>query len=532
MREMPKVKSTLYFNANILTQQEGKPVASAMLVEGNKIMAVGNFADVSLKKKQDTLMVDVEGKTILPGFNDAHIHVWKVGQLKSFIIDLRGVESIDALQKKVKRVADDLPPGTWITGRGFNEQVLREKRMPVKEDLDVISTAHPIYLIRTCAHIATTNSLALNLAGITNASIAPAGGVIGKTVVGEVNGIFYETALGLISKVIPPITKGDYQQMILAGALMMMDYGITSATDPAVHPELLGAYLELDEENKLPIRINLMPILLPDGGSAPYPVPEKYYSDFASLNTVKFFSDGGLSGKTAALKSSYKNSNEKGVLRLIREEFLMLSREAQQKGLRIGTHAIGDVAIDLVIDVYKSLYAEFGDTRNRIEHFGLPSEQNIQDVKKFGFVPVPQPIFLNELGENFRNSLNDDYLNRCYPVKSLLKNGIKVALSTDAPVVKNINPWSCIKAAVCRRSNEDNPIAFHEAITVQEAIYAYTMGSAYAEGQEEKKGSLETGKFADFIIVDKNPMKIPVDELDSIKVETVYIGGTCVKNNE
>lgn len=500
-------------------------MASAMLVDGNTISAIGSILEVASFQKEDTQLVDLQGKTILPGFNDAHIHVWKVGQLESFIIDLRGVESIVELQRMVKVLADKLPAGTWIIGRGFNEQVLREKRKPVKEDIDAISTSHPIYLIRTCAHIAVSNSLAMKLANVNNTTIAPAGGIIGKAHDGNLDGLFYETALGLITKIIPPPTKAEYQQMILNGVSMMLRHGITSATDPAVHPELLEAYLELDANKELPMRLNLMPILLPDGGAAPYPIPKKYSSDFVSVDTVKFFSDGGLSGKTAALKRPYKNSSEKGVVRLELGKFINLSREAQRKGFRIATHAIGDVAIDLVIDVYKTMHAEFGDTRNRIEHFGLPSEENIKDVKKFGFVPVPQPIFLDELGENFRSSLDDDYLNGCYPVKSLLKEGIQVAFSTDAPVVKNINPWSCIKASVSRKTKEGNVIAAHEAVTVQEAIYAYTIGSAYAEDQEKRKGSLEPGKLADFIIVDKNPLKIPVDELESIQIESVYIGG-------
>lgn len=526
------MKSTLYFNANILTQNEAQPSATAMLVEGNTITVVGTALESATLKHEDIHLVDVKGKTILPGFNDAHIHIWKVGQLESFIIDLRGVESIGELQHKVKTLADKQPDGTWIIGRGFNEQVLWDNRMPMKDDLDAISTTHPIYLIRTCAHIAAANSLAMKLANVNNTTEAPAGGVIGKDTSGNLDGLLYETALGLITNVIPSPTKSDYKKMILAGSSMMLDYGITSATDPAVHPELLEAYLELDTEKRLTIRVNLMPILLPDGGSAPYPVPPSYHSDFVSVDTVKFFSDGGLSGKTAALKRPYKNSQETGVLRLEKEKYLKLCREAQQKNFRIATHAIGDVAIELVLDVYKSLHAEFGNTRNRIEHFGLPTYENIQEVKKYGFVPVPQPIFLNELGENFRSSLQDDHLNHCYPVKSLLQEGIQVAFSTDAPVVKNINPWSCIKAAVTRKTNMGHLIAAHESVTVQESIYAYTIGSAYAEGQEKRKGSLEPKKLADFIILDKNPLTTAVDELDSIQVESVFIGGVCVKSNK
>ncbi len=522
---------SIFYNGIILTQNKNQPHASAMVVEGDRIVTVGNDADVLKQKASDSKLIDLKGKTILPGFNDAHIHVWKVGQLESFIIDLRGIESIEALQKKVKVLTDKLPVGTWITGRGFNEQVLEDKRMPVKEDLDAISTNHPIYLIRTCAHIASANTLALKKANVNSSSVAPSGGVVGKTESGELTGIFYETALGLITKHIPPPSHVDYKHMIKAGAEKMLSYGITSATDPAVHPELLEAYLDFDRKRETSLRFNLMPILLPDGGAEAYPVPEKYKSEKIKIDTVKFFSDGGLSGKTASLKRPYKKSNDRGVLRLKRDYFLSLARAAQQKGFRIGTHAIGDVAIDLVLDVYKELHLEFGNTRNRIEHFGLPSDENINDVATYGFVPVPQTIFIDELGENFRNSLDDEYLKRCYPVRTLLDMNIPVAFSTDAPVVKNINPWSCIKAAITRKTNAGNVISPQESITIQEAIYAYTMGSAFAEGQEDIKGSIESGKLADFIIVNKNPSQIPTEQIDSIQVEATYIGGECLYLN-
>ncbi len=515
--------STLYYNTVILTQQPEQPQASAMLVEGGRIVAVGSTQE--LQKYQATKAIDLQGKCVLPGFNDAHIHVWKVGQLDSFIIDLRGVESISNLQKKVKAVANTLPAGTWIVGRGFNEVVLAEKRMPEKEDLDIISTEHPIYLIRTCAHIAVVNTLALQKANVTTNSTAPDGGIIGKTHVGGLTGIFYETALGLITTHIPPPGKDAYKRMIKLGAKKLLSVGVTSATDPAVHPELLEAYYELYDEGELPIRMNLMPILLPDGGNEPYPVPDKVESDWLTVNTVKFFSDGGLSGKTAAIKRPYRNSTDRGILRLNREHYLALATDAQQKGFRIGTHAIGDVALDLVIDVYKELHKSFGNTRNRIEHFGLPSDENISDVAKYGFVPVSQTIFLDELGENFIGSLDDEYLKRCYPVRTLLDRNIPVAFSTDAPVVKNINPWKGIKASLTRETAIGSVISADEAITLKEAIHAYTVGSAFAEVKESVKGSIAVGKFADFIVLNGNPLETPIERIDSIKVISAFVDG-------
>lgn len=518
----------LFFNGTILTQDTFLPKASAMLVAGDKIIAIGTYEDVTSFKTSKTTLIDLQGRTVIPGFNDAHIHVWKVGQLAAFIIDLRGVASIAELQQKVKKVASTLPKGTWIVGRGYNEQLLVENRMPTRIDLDKISLEHPIYLIRTCAHIASTNSFALQVAGIDIKSVAPEGGAIGKLPTGELTGIFYETAIGLISKHIPPTTHQEYKDMILTGARSLLKQGVTSVTDPAVHPELLDAYLELGKEKSTLLRFNLMPILLPDGGEKPYPIPEKYSSPFINIDTVKLFSDGGLSGRTAALKRPYKETSEYGILRLQHEQFFMLATEAQQKGFRIGTHAIGDKAIDLVLDIYKRLKEKFGNTRNRIEHFGLPSSANIQDVADHGFIPVPQPIFLYELGENFISSLDDAYLAQCYPLKTLLQKGIHVALSTDAPVVKNTNPWVCIEAAVTRKTLQGTVLSLNECINVEEAIYGYTMGSAFAEGKEKEKGSLEAGKYADFIVLDRNPLQVSEYDLHNIQVLETYIGGENV----
>jgi hypothetical protein len=522
------MSSTLYFNGKVLTLQEGNATASAMLVTGSRISAVGTLEEVSRQLPEEVQPVNLQGRCVMPGFNDAHVHVWKVGQLEAFIIDLRNIESIQALQQKVKQVADTLPPGRWVVGRGFNEQVLQEKRLPVKEDLDAISTTHPVYLIRTCAHIAVANTKALQLAQVTSATQAPAGGVMGKTKAGELTGVFYETALGLITDHIPTPTVQEYMEMIQLGADRLLRVGVTSATDPAVHPELLTAYRELATREELPMRINAMPILLPDGGHEPYPIPERVDGPWLNVNTVKFFSDGGLSGKTAALARPYRHTSDYGVLRLQTNTFLQLATAAQEKGFRVGTHAIGDQAIELVLGVYRKLHAHFGNTRNRIEHFGLPSNQHKAEAAALGLVAVPQPVFIHELGENFIQALDDEYLTQCYPVRSLLQVGCAVAFSTDAPVVKDINPFTGIAAAVTRKTSQGNTIAIAERITVAEALRLYTQGGAYAEGKEMEKGILAPGYLADFIVLDKNPMEVSVDQLQYIQVRETYVNGQRV----
>jgi predicted amidohydrolase YtcJ len=515
----------LYTNAHILTQNPQHSIASAMLVKDGKILSVGKEDQFQLA---DAKKIDVKGKTILPGFNDAHIHLWKVGQLGSYILDLRGIKSIHSLQELLKQRAASLPVGTWIVGRGFNEQVLEEKRMPNVNDLDAVGSAHPIYLIRTCAHIAAVNSVALQKANLTAASTAPCGGVIGKDDHGKLTGILYETALGLITKHIPEPTQEQYMHMIELGMQKVLSVGITSITDPAAHPDLLNAYQHFCNQNSDTIRMNVFPILLPDGGSKSYPLPPLFHSDHLNIDTVKFFSDGGLSGQTAAISRPYKGSSNRGVLRLEQSQFYELAHQAQEKGFRIATHAIGDVAIGLVIATYKKLKEKFGDQRNRIEHVGLPTNQHVNDMATHQFVAVPQPVFLYELGENFRAAVDDDFLSFCYPIKSLLDKNIPVALSTDAPVVSNLNPFSNIKNSILRKTSAGNTIAPQESITLAQALHAYTVGSAFAEKKEQLKGKIAEGQFADFIILDKNPFTVEAEDLDSIKVMETYVNGKCL----
>ncbi|MBS1488939.1 MAG: amidohydrolase [Bacteroidetes bacterium] len=522
------MERTLYHNATIHTQNSEMPQAGAVVVEHGKFLVVGKESDLLDSFTGSCRRVDVKGQTILPGFNDAHIHLWKVGQLETFLLDLRGIKSIKALQELLTQSVATLPPGTWIMGRGFNEQTLEEKRMPDKKDLDEVSTDHPIYLIRTCAHIASVNSLALKKSGVTETTKVPAGGVMGKDSRGNLNGIFYETALGLITRHIPEPTQEQYELMIARGIQKMLSLGITSITDPAAHPELLKAYRSYCQKSQAIIRLNIFPILLPDGGEKPYPLPDLFHSDFLNIDTVKFFSDGGLSGQTAALSRPYKNSNSRGVLRLQAESFFNLAKEAQQKGFRMATHAIGDTAIELVVETYKKLHKLFGHTRNRIEHFGLPTPAHENDMATYQWVAVPQPVFLHELGENFLSALDETYLARCYPVKSLLQKNIPVAFSTDGPVVSNINPFSNMKDAILRKTASGKVISPDESISLPEALQAYTTGSAFAEEKERTKGKIEKGYVADFIITDKNPFIASTNELDSIRVKETYVNGKCL----
>ena len=518
-------------NANILSFHNGydNEANDTLVINGNVIEAVGKKLELEMLIEQDTIVIDANGKTIMPGFNDSHIHIWKVGNLKTFMLDVRGVESKESMLQMLREYDEQNPHLKWITARGFNEAAWGDKMLPTKIDLDSVSVTKPIYLIRTCAHIAVCNSLALEIAGVNLDTNVPDGGTINRCEDGEVNGILTETALGLIVNKIPPYSIEDLKIMIRSCRAEMYSYGITAATDPAADPMLIVAYKEMNISGELGFRLNILPIILPDGSDKPYDIPEKFCSDFLNINTVKFFSDGGLSGKTAALKRSYKNSNGKGVLRLNKMQFLALCKQSMHNGLGVATHAIGDAAIEMVIDVYEELNKDYPALIKRIEHLGLPEKKHLERMAVNNIAANMQTIFIDELGKNFIQYLDEDYLQQCYPVKSVLDNNILMALSSDAPVVKNFNPLKGIVAAVTRQTNEGVPIAKNEAISLQSAFKAYTCSSALISS-EHRFGTLQNGMLADFILLDKNPLTSSVEELIKIKVLSTYVDGKEVWN--
>jgi len=331
--------------------------------------------------------------------------------------------------------------------------------MPTKLDLDKVISDKPVAVIRTCAHQLIVNSKALEVTGITSQEQSPVGGEIKKFESGELKGHFTETALGLVMNKIPAYTAVEYRHMILAAQEKFLQCGITSATDPAVMPDLLEVYKSMDHNGELKIRVNAIPIRVPDGASSALPLPQKYESDHLKVDTVKFFADGGLSGMTAAMKRPYKNSAEHGVLRLDRNFFKSLALEAQQAGFKIATHAIGDEAMDLVLDVYEKILGEKDSSlHHRIEHVGFPSSKNLEQMHRMSISAVMQPIFIYELGKNFHQYLDDDLLDKVYPLKTILHSDINVALSTDAPVVNDFSPMRNIQSAVERKDAEGNVI--------------------------------------------------------------------------
>lgn len=491
----------IFYNGAIHPLADEQRVEAIWIKEG-KVAGIGSLTQLQSQAGSGIALNDLQGKTLLPGFHDPHIHLWKVGDLLTFMLDLRGVSSIAEMQDRLREFAARHPERPWILARGFNEANLVEGRMPDRYDLDRAVPDRPCYVIRTCAHIAVVNSMVFSF--LPNLD-APAGGEVRRDKQGKATGVFTETALGLITRLIPPHSPATYREMILAAQDALLEKGISSATDPAVMPDLLAVYRQMEAARELKIRVHAIPIMVPDGGTKPLPLPEQYHSNFLHIDTVKFFADGGLSGKTAALKQPYAKGGGKGMLRLEHNFFLKLAQEAQAAGWRIATHAIGDAAIDQVLAVYAELdrYNAQG-LRHRIEHLGLPHPEHLKMMRELGTFCVSQPIFLYELGPNYRQYLPNFYLNRVFPYRSVLDAGVSLAFSSDAPVVKDFNPLTGIRNAVERVDVQGNEIGGTEKIMLVEALRAYTLGAAEVEGTEGVNGSLEVGKWADLVVLEES----------------------------
>jgi predicted amidohydrolase YtcJ len=498
-----------------------------MIREG-RIVAVGESATLLRDVDPGTKRIDLGERTVIPGFNDAHAHIWKIGHLLTSMLDLRRVSSIEALVDAVERFGGRLPADAWLLGRGYNEAALRERRAPTRHDLDRASPNRPVVLTRTCGHVYAANSAALARANIGGNTPAPVGGVIERDAAGEPTGLLHETAMGLINKVMPAPTADDYEAMIVAALRHQLSLGITSSSDCGVAPQLLSVYRAVDAKGALPSRVNVMPLRRVDGVAAPVPLPDRFASDRLRVDTAKFLADGGLSGATAALSVNYRHTPQKGVLRFDRHELQALCRETHDAGWRIATHAIGDVAIDQMLDIYESLGPHPRRLAHRIEHFGLPDAKQLARAAKLSIIAAPQTIFIHSLGRNFRSYLPDTFLPRTYPIRAMLDAGVRVALSSDAPVVEDDNPLVGMMAAITRRDNEGELIAPEQAITAAEALRGYTVGGAVASGDEANRGTIETGKWADLAVLSGDPLTCPAEALPDIRVDMTLLAGSVV----
>lgn len=521
----------LFHNGTIHTMDDNLPSPQAVLIgDDGRIKAVGKLSELEGQASGEVERIDLQGKTLIPGFNDAHIHVQWLGLMLSHMVNatITNAPNIPAIVEQYRQKAAERAEGEWITGGGYNENFLPEKRHLTRYDLDQASTKHPMTLTHTSGHTAVVNSKALELSGVTRDTPDPQGGHIVRDENGEPTGVLEETAMQLVYHNIPPITEEQMAEAIKTAMQHLLEHGITAATDPMVNPFHIKVYHQLESADELSVRINLMAERR--SGDEIFPLPEMYVSDRLRLDTVKFFGDGGLTSGGAAISKPYKELGTNGLLFYETEQMADLMWEAHEAGFRIGTHANGDTTLEQVISIYEAITNRKPEPkiRHRIEHFALPDPEHIERCAKLEVMAAIQTVFLPAMGPTYRRYLPDYYVPRIYGVRDALDAGIVVALSTDAPVVPDVNPFIGLKAAVDRLDHEGNPLAENQAITMEEALYAYTMGGAIMSGDEDNFGSITPGKWADLAVLSGDPLQHPLESLLELNVEQTYVAGQLV----
>jgi predicted amidohydrolase YtcJ len=516
-------------NGRILTMDERLPIAQGLAVAGDRILHVGNDKDVRERAGPATEIIDLDGRAVLPGFIDAHCHPPIFGRSLRWI-DCRpqALPNVSQIVAAVQAQAGQLEAGQWIRGRGYDEHQPPFQGTFTCHDLDPASPKHPVCLSRSCEHAITVNSRALAVAGITRATPDPPGGKIDRDEEGELTGVLRETAMDLIYDIIPPDSPAQLETDIREAGKRYLAAGITTVHDAWVDEEVFGTYVRLHNKGELPLRFymmimaEVMDFLIAAG------LPTGFGDPWLRVGPLKIFTDGGIGARTAALTEPYQDEPDNyGILWMEQEALNKLVLRAHRAGFRIATHAIGDRAIGSILDAYQLALDGLPrtDHRLRIEHLSLPLGDQVERVRRMGLVVVSQPVFLSGGGAMYCTNLGPERGDQMLPFRKLLNAGIPLAGSSDSPVAP-FAPVLGIAAAVTRGKKTAGPTGTGQELTVEEALYMYTRGGAFAAGEEEIKGSLTAGKLADLVVLDQDPFDVHEDELTGVSVDMTVIGGT------
>jgi predicted amidohydrolase YtcJ len=526
-----------FINGNIYTVNPDKPHAEAVLVENNRITAVGTNSEIQKLSDQQTEVIDLNGKLMLPGFIDNHQHFVSGGFYLQGI-DLRDAKSTSEFKRIIKEYSD-ARPGQWITGGNWDHEAWEVKDLPVKEMIDDVTGNTPVLVDRFDGHMSLANSYALKLAGITKDTESPDGGLIVKDPeTGEPTGILKDNAIGLVARHIPPPSDEEYYQAAITALDHVKKFGITSVQD-ITYKRDLDVYRKLEKENKLTCRLyTRYPIsdytMLVEND---YSVPSG--SDKLKLGSLKAFADGSLGSSTAWFYEKYaQDTTTVGLaMDIITDGSLKKwAMDADKNRLQICTHAIGDKANSYMLDLYEEITKTNPqwDRRFRIEH---AQHVKFEDIPRFAenkVIASVQPYHCIDDGVWAEKRIGAERIKYTYPFRSFIDSNVLLCFGSDWTVAP-VNPLLGIYAAVTRRTLDDkNPGGWipEQKITVEEAVKCYTINNAYASFEEKVKGSIEEGKLADMVVLDEDIFNIDPVKIRDVKVAmTIFDGNVIYKNN-
>ena len=522
-------------NAAIYTVDKQHPKAEAVAVIGDRIVAVGSSAEMDLWRGPETKVIDARGKLLLPGFNDAHLHFISGGaQLDQ--VNLTDAESPQDFDGRIAAQIKKTLKGEWILGGRWDETKWPNPELPTKEIVDPVTGNTPIFIERYDGHLSLANSAAMRLAGINAKTPDVPGGVIVRDASGNPTGIFKDAAQELINKAIPPMSHERRMRAARRALEHAASLGVTSVQH--MNPEFadVAVYSEIAEKGELTTRIYAVPMETDWHDQAKIGIRRAWGSTYLRLGAVKGYADGSLGSRTAYMFEAF--ADDPGNRGLLSDEMhppsAMRDRlmQADAAGLQVRIHAIGDRAISMTLDIFSDIEKEHGyhDQRFTVEHAQHMAEKDFERFAALHVVASMQPYHAIDDGRWAEKRLGHQRARYSYAWRSFLNHGVALAFGTDWPVAP-LNPMLGLSAAVTRATADGkNPDGWipEEKITLPEALEAYTLGSAFAEFQENEKGSITPGKLADMVILSDNIFDLKPEAIRNAKVETTILGGKIV----
>ncbi|MGQ7276873.1 amidohydrolase [Brevibacillus thermoruber] len=525
----------VFLNGQVVTADPQNRVAEAVAVSGNRIAAVGGNEEMRRHVHEGTRVIDLEGRSLLPGFIDAHLHITLYGTNKLGVdCKAAGIDSVDGLLEALKRQAERTPAGAWVRASGFDENRMKERRYPTRRELDEVSTEHPIFVMRTCAHHSVVNSRALALAGFDERTPDPQGGRLDRDETGALTGLLVETAHMKMFET-AAFSEEEYRRALRLASDDFVAAGITSVHDAGGYgPDNLRAMQKAVRGGDVKVRIYAMICALNESDAFVRRMMEAGVvtglgDERFRIGPAKVFADGASIAATMAMRQPYDSRpGDCGILYYNRDELHTILGEAHAKGFQITAHAQGDRAIDMLLDCIEDALRKHprDNHRHRIEHAGVSAPDLVERMARLGVVPIPNPAFLYEYGDGYVRSIGDR-AGHMYPVGDFFQSGIVSAGASDCPVT-DFSPLLGIHAAVNRRSKSGRVVGDRQRIGVMEAIRLFTVNGAYASFEEDIKGSIEAGKLADLVVLNGRILDAAPERIKDLHVELTMIDGEIV----
>jgi predicted amidohydrolase YtcJ len=542
---------TIYFHASIYTGVIGDASshtvqrAEAMAIRGDKLIAVGSESDVMALKGPLTKIVDLKGRFVMPGFNDAHMHLTEAG-FKKLTVDLTGTRSLQEFQDRIRKHLKTATPNEWITGSGWDETLWPGSHLPMRSDIDEVSKGHPVFLVRIDGHVAVANTAALKIARVTSATKNSQGGEIARDASGEANGILRETAQSVVASQIPRPTPEKHREAVEAALKDIACSGVTSAQDfSGDNGESSRANFkileQLEREGKLTVRISEW-LPFNDPVESLKQMRDSHAQSDPMLHTrmLKAFMDGSLGSHTSAMLAPFSDDpKNSGLPQYEQSKLNDMAKERLEAGFQLGFHAIGDKAVEMALDAFaeaekaaraNGVKAQDGSDnfRLRVEHAQVTNPAQVERFRELSVIASMQPSHLLTDMHWAMSRLGPQRAAHSYAWAEFENHGVKLAFGTDYPV-EPVAPFRGIYAAVTRESEDGKQEYFPaQKLSIEQAIAAYTTGSAYAEFAEKQKGTLARGMLADFVVLDRDLTAIPPTKILGTRVLQTVVGGKTV----